>query len=200
MRSAIASTLFAMASCLLVGTGAGARDNVATPSQAKEGQVNVDYSGVVKECKKDSITIQFGDEKPKKFAVSEVLAAGQVPMLSRPTKTNRRPTIMASLMYRLSDVRVGDHVMIFYARIDGVDICDHICIHKRPGGLVPPLPDEAEALRRPLEFPGQPPRRHISYHEYMNAHWDLEDRGIAFPAWFGDKRRFPTAPAPREKR
>ena len=36
------------------------------------------------------------------------------------------------------------------------------------------------------------------YHERMNAHWDLEDRGIPYPAKFGIMRRFPTAPPPRE--
>ena len=35
-----------------------------------------------------------------------------------------------------------------YVVIDGAVTCDHICIQKRPGGRMPPLPKEAEDLRR----------------------------------------------------
>ena len=38
----------------------------------------------------------------------------------------------------------------------------------------------------------------IPYHDRMNAHWNLEDNGIPYPAYFGLNRRFPTAPPPRE--
>src|SRR5262249_17383299 len=79
-------------------------------------------------------------------------------------------------MYRLNDVKVGDCIGIEYARLNGVDICDHIRICRRPGGEVPPLPKEAEDLRDYREVwkanhPGQPlPERlanllHVPYHE-----------------------------------
>ena len=88
-------------------------------------------------------------------------------------------------MYRLTDVKVGDWVCIKYARVDGVDVCDHIKIVKRPGGRVPPLP------------PGVEERSRIPYHEWMNAYWDLEDKGIRYPEKFGAARRWPIAPMPR---
>src|SRR5205807_144424 len=52
--------------------------------------------------------------------------------------------------YRLSDVRAGDRVSIFYnQRINGVETCNAICIRRRPGGLVPPAPGEDQTrLRR----------------------------------------------------
>jgi hypothetical protein len=32
----------------------------------------------------------------------------------------------------------------------------------------------------------------------MNAYWDLEENGIAYPEKFGPDRRFPVAPMPRQ--
>ncbi len=124
---------------------------------------------------------------PKRFAVSEDLAAGRVP--KNPRATDRpRPVyrVQDTYMYRLTDVKVGDWVCILYARVDGVDICDHIHIVKRPGGRVPPLPE------------GVVEKSQIPYHERMNAYWDLEDKGIAYPEKFGHMRRWPIAPPPHE--
>jgi hypothetical protein len=131
--------------------------------------------------------------------VSEALAAGQIPMHPRLIAGQPRGyTVPASVMYRLMDVKVGDWIDICYAHLGDADICDHICIKKRPGGRVPPLPDEAEAFRRPKRFPGQPEVIHIRYDELINAYWDLEDHGTAYPEKFGPDRRFPVAPMPRE--
>jgi hypothetical protein len=172
--------------------------------------LGVRYWGVVTEVTKNSITIQGSDEWPKTFPVSETLAAGKVPMEPRRVPGwEREYHVSESYMYRLTDVKVGDWVSIGYAYLGGVSICDHICISKRPGGRVPPLPDEAEALRNPVaiwkaDHPGRPVPPglnkilYIPYHEYMNAHWDLEDKGIPYPEKFGDARRFPVAPMPRE--
>jgi hypothetical protein len=164
----------------------------------------VSYWGAVVEVTKGLITIQFAGDKPKRFPVSETLAAGKVPKEPRPIPGRRYPYhVGAAKMYRLTDVKVGDLVVICYSKVSGVVICDHICIQKRPGGLVPPLPEEAEALRRPKQWPGIPPRPHIAYHELMNAHWDLEDKGIPYPESFatrGFPRRWPEAPPPREVR
>jgi hypothetical protein len=101
-------------------------------------------------------------------------------------------------MYRLGDVKPGDQVSICYAYLGGESICDHICIQKRPGGRVPPLPDEAEALRKRPRIPGDPEIPHVRYDEWINAYWDLEDKGIPFPEKFGPNRRWPVAPMPRE--
>jgi hypothetical protein len=176
-----------------------ARIDVAKPRPPKEGCVNEYYYGIVTEVTKDSITVEWPGEKPKKFAVSDTLVAGRVPMEPRQNlDTGRAYTVMASSMYRMTDVKVGDIVSIYYAHIGGVSICDHICISKRPGGRVPPLPEEAEMLRRGPQHPGLPPRQHIQYHELRNAYWDLEDKGIPYPEKFGPFRRWPAAPAPRE--
>ena len=135
-------------------------------------------------------TVTIPAEPPKRFALSEVLKSGAVPD-APPGQEHFR-----IWRYRLTDVQVGDWVCIMYSRVGGVDICTFINIAKRPGGRVPPLPDGVETPpRRPEGFPPQPPR--IRYHEYRNAHWDLEDKGIPYPEKFGPNRRFPIAPPPR---
>jgi hypothetical protein len=120
--------------------------------------------------------------------IPEVLAAGEVPKDPRPA--GRRPYRVQDMdMYRLTDVKVGDWVRIIYARVDGVDTCDHIKIIKRPGGRVPPLPKGVKEVSV------------VPYHERMNAYWDLEDKGIPYPESFatrGFPRRWPEAPPPRE--
>jgi hypothetical protein len=180
--------------------------HVQPPRVPKEGDVDVPYWGTLTEVTKNSITIQWTatkGEKPKTFIVSETLASGKIPMEPRLKPDNHRSyRVSPIVMYRLSDVKVGDWVDIYYAHVGGVDICDHICIKKRPGGRVPPLPEEAEALRKPPPFPGDPnakliEAKHIRYDEWTNAYWDLEDRGIPYPEQFGKNRRFPIAPMPR---
>jgi hypothetical protein len=106
---------------------------------------------------------------------------------------------MPSDMYRISDVRVGDWVTISYSFVGGVIQCDHISITKRPGGRVPPIPEEADALFfPPIPKNGPRPHGYIRPHEWVNAYWDLEERGIPYPEYFGQNRRFPVAPPPRE--
>jgi len=91
--------------------------------------------------------------------------------------------MMPEYMYRLTDVKAGDCIAIFYARINGVDICDHIRIWKRPNGLIPSLPKEAEDLRDwrkvwKAKNPGRSlpewmeKRPYVPYHESQNAYWD----------------------------
>jgi hypothetical protein len=173
---------------------------VQPPSVPKNDVTNQPYAGTVTEVTKNSITIQWTatpGEKPKRFTVSGTLAAGRTPKEPRRTPSQPRGyTVGASEMYRLTDVKVGDRVMISYAHLGDTDICDHICIQKRPGGRVPPLPEEAEELRK-HKPPGEPEPDHIRYDEWMNAHWDLEDKGIPYPKKFGPMRRWPVAPMPR---
>ncbi len=174
---------------------------VKVPPEPRNDAGGVPYCGKVTDVTRTSITVQYADEKPKCFAASDALAAGKCPKEPRPIPGRQQPYfVQPSMMYRLTDVVVGDWVDICYSSVDGVITCDHICIKKRPGGLVPPLPEEAEALRmrRPLA-PGVPLKNpHIAYHEWTNAYWDLEDRDIAYPEKFGRDRRFPVAPLPRE--
>jgi hypothetical protein len=195
MRPAI--TLAMLTAVLLVPTEVAAdwpstSFPLAKPRPPKEGRVNEPYGGIVTDVTKDSITIQHKKADPVKFVASEILATGKVPKEPRPIPgRNRKYLVPASSMYRLTDVKVGDWITITYTHIGGVSICDHICIHKRPGARLPPLPEEAEALRRRAP-------NYIPYHEYWNAYWDLEDKGIPFPEKFGHMRRWPVAPMPRE--
>ena len=213
--------------CLAAVVGRGfSPTNGAEPSgQGKIEFVNRDHGGRVTVVAKDSITIETPEythrtqelgpdrvprwvtkiipaQPPTRFAVSEVLAAGQVPRLPRDTgRPGHTYRVFEESMYRLSDVKVGDWVQIIYARVNGVDICDHIQIVKRPGGRVPPLPDGVEKrlqwFARWPEEEGVPRPELIPYHERKNAYWDLKDKGIPYPEKFGHMRRFPIAPAPR---
>ena len=166
---------------------------------AKAGTGPGRYWGGVTEVGKDWITVQFADEKPVRFSVSETLASGGFAKEGRPLPPPARPHVVSpSDMFRLKDVKVGDRVNISYVVINGTVICDHICIGKRPGGRMPALPKEAEDLRKPEPPPpgfGDPPP-HIPYHEYWDAYWDLEDKGIPYPEKFGSRRWFPAAPMP----
>lgn len=181
------------------------------PPPPIERQVNAPYGGAVTAITKDSITIQWLNspgEKPRTFALTETLAAGEIPK-KNPFLPNQ--FVDPIDMYRLTDVKVGDLVVVGYARFNGTDICHNICIRKRPGGRIPPLPEEAEKLRWPeskfsaARLARMTPElreflrgsRPIPYHEYWNAYWDLEDKGIPFPEKFGKDRRFPVAPPPR---
>lgn len=123
------------------------------------------------------------NEPPKTFAVSEALAAGKVPVEPRMLPGAQHAyLVLPEEMYRLVDVKVGDCIAILYARVDGVDICDHIRIRRRPGSEVPPLPKAAEDLRDGREIwkaknPGKPLPEHFAkvryqpYHEWINAYW-----------------------------
>ena len=182
------------------------------PPRPREGQVNAPYVGTITELSKDSITIQWTGspgEEPRNFATSETLAAGKIP--KEPFAPGSGFFVTPPEMYRLTDVKIGDHVLIGYSRLNGADICHNIRILKRPGGLVPPLPEGVEELRWP-ESKMTPKRlaaltpeqlamvrshRPIPYHEVTNAFWDLKDKGIPYPEKFGTDRRFPIAPRPR---
>src|SRR5262249_30224746 len=100
----------------------------AKPPDPKTDAVNVQYQGTVTEVTKDSITIQWpGDQKAKKFSISETLASGGFTAKSRGGSTLR-----PRFCYRLGDVKVGDQVYIRFAHLGDADICDQICINKRP--------------------------------------------------------------------
>ncbi len=138
------------------------------------------------------------DQPPKRFRVSATLAAGGIPR--QPSTVDRFGNgynVAEFQMYRLTDVKVGDWVEIVYSRVGGVDICDHICIVKRPGGRIPPLPPGVE---RPRRSPASPPL----YHEFWNAYWDKEDKDNPHPEKWGNLRPLsealarPLAPDPRE--
>jgi hypothetical protein len=179
-----------------------ARFAPAKPREPKEAGENVHYVGTVKEVTKKTISIEWpGEPKPKRFSVSEILGSGGFPTRSHSGLILSGDLLRSSFCYRLTDVQVGDHVQIYFYRLDGVDICDRIRIDKRPGGLVPPLPKGVENLESPLPAdlrrPGEVYLNMFPYHERMNALWELEDKGIPFPEKFGPWRCFPLAPMPR---
>lgn len=108
----------------------------------------VPYWGIVTEIGRDSISVRIDlpSEQPKRFPLSETLAAGKVPTKARSIPGRQQPySVMPSDMYRITDVRVGDSVIIRYSFIDGIIQCDHVSITRRPGGRIPPIPDEADA-------------------------------------------------------
>lgn len=154
--------------------------------EPKEGSVYNYYCGTVSEVTKDSITIQWTATlgvKPKTFGASETLVAGKIPMVPRLQPGARHAyKVEPEYMYRLKDVEAGDLVAIFYARVNSVDICDHVCIVRRPDGLIPPLQKEAEDLRNGKEiFKAMHPNAsreeleafppYTPYHERWNAYW-----------------------------
>jgi hypothetical protein len=185
-------TIWFLASVSLLASGTGslvANDPQVpgpvrpAPLEPREGSLNNDFGGTVTKVTKDSITLQSinrPEEEPRTFALSETLAAGKVPIERRlPPGQVRGNPMMPEYMYRLTDVKVGDCIGIFYARINGVDICDHIRIARRPDGLVPPLPEEAENLRRGQPnpalqklIPEAKRRPYVPYHEWQNAYWE----------------------------
>jgi hypothetical protein len=72
-------------------------------------------------------------QPPREFIGCAELASGKF-----------KPTRFAGTeaTYRLADVKVGDHVVVGYLRLNGVDIAEDICIYRRPGGEIPPAPGE----------------------------------------------------------
>src|SRR5437660_1675138 len=93
----------------------------------------VAYDGKVTALTRDTITLEYGDDKPKTFTVSGTLAAGDIPMQARPIPGRARPYhVSPTWMYRFTDVKVGDWVELRYSKVGGVVTCDHITIRKRP--------------------------------------------------------------------
>ncbi len=95
------------------------------------------FDGRVTNVNKDSITIEGAGTQPagpvlfiegvKRFELSNILKSGDYP---RDWGGG----------YRISDVQHGDKVITRYSRIDGVDICTHIIIRRRPDGSRPIQP------------------------------------------------------------
>jgi hypothetical protein len=153
-----------------------------------EGPDSKDYGGIVTAVTADTITIAaqaqeksryyFKEGKlvriettrtpaqpPRAFAVSDILVRGAAP--------NSRWGI--GYNYRLSDVRVGDVIVIQYTPVKGVDVCELIHISQRPGGKVPFPPGTDEAYWKGKAWWGNP-----------------DPWGVGWPPK-------PVAPPPREK-
>lgn len=116
-----------------------------------------------------------GNDRQARFVFCPALAAGGGP-LKYSWDYNWTSPVKVTVMfsdneeYRVKDLCVGDHVMISYSRVDEVNTCDRIRIHRRPGGRVPPAPDVRD---------GGPGR--LRWHERQNAMDDLEVKKLPFP-------------------
>jgi len=96
--------------------------------------------------------------------------------------------VPSSETYRLSDVRVGDIVSLTVNRENRTNICDTVCIMRRPGGRVPPAPGE----------PADEPRK---FHEGMQALQDQEEKGTVIPRKPGEglpEAKGATPPPPKK--
>lgn len=102
------------------------------------------------------MTVIRRDQQPLRFfPFSDGLGSGE-------TLTNEK----GGYSYRPSDVNVGDDVSIMLHQIEGVEVCVAICISRRPGGRVPPAPNDY-----PFNL----------HHERSNAQQDAEEHGIPLP-------------------
>jgi hypothetical protein len=124
--------------------------------------------------------IREQDQIPRVFKLCKELATGGV-----------RQGLTPANAYRVQDVKIGDYVGIRFDQVDGIDTCTEIRIHRRPGGLVPPSPDDRGDING------------LKYHEYQNAHNEWFDHGTPIPdkflsPWALEERRAKIAPMPRE--
>lgn|SRR6185437_10435931 len=123
------------------------------------------YVGIVVAIDTKSITIRGseggGDKDP--------VITTQFPLGKHLIEGERDPRELDSCCYRLSDVRIGDKVLIKLHDIHNVDVCVTISIRRRPGGVVPPAPWDKRFENRPM------------HHEFMNAYQQLEENGIPLP-------------------
>jgi hypothetical protein len=118
------------------------------------------YSGMVVQMTGKEIVVQKRGQAARAFLLSEDLASAGVPKDA--TGGDR---------YSLQDVRVGDLVVVTYATLPQGGVCQTVCIHRRPGGRVPPADDgTARAAYR--------------WHELANARQDLEEKGVPLPQKF----------------
>jgi len=117
----------------------------------------------VTEVARDAITLKLPKGQTQRFPVGSCLASGGF----FPDQYPRT--------YRLSDVAVGDTIHICCPELNGELRCETICIHRRPGGRVPPCP-------------GEKPDTYLKWHERANAYQDFEEKGIPLPARFDPKQ------------
>ena len=121
---------------------------------------NIPYSGMVIRKTEKTILIQKRGQVPREFLLSESLASGSIP--AEATGRDR---------YSLADVLVGDLVVITYGTFPQGSVCHAVCVHRRPGGRVPPADDDS-------------PHAKNRWHELANAKQDLEENGTPVPRKF----------------
>jgi hypothetical protein len=158
-------------------------------------------TGRVTAMDKDSVTVEFPDpykewtfdtdEKrrpirkltfiypavpPQELKLRGSLAEGQLPERTE------------SVSYRITDVRIGDRVVVNRSSTrEGLWFCDHIMILRRPGGKVPEAPHDTDSKSRGY-----------AWHEHCQAHQDFEEKGIPIPDKFLPGYKDKIAPPPHE--
>jgi hypothetical protein len=143
------------------------------PQEISENKRVIDLlnpAGRVVAVSRVSLTIKLYDGTLRKYHFCERLANGDEP-LGGPCEVGRSlQQLDAPYRYCVSDLAVGDIVHVGGYRINGIDACYYFSIDRRPGGRVPPAPDENDGARH-------------RYHELMQAHQDHEEKGTPLPAW-----------------
>jgi hypothetical protein len=154
-------------------------------------------SGVVVEVDGSSITVAAFEKKIERY-IPVRGGKDRVEVQVIPAQPARRfiatgPLAKGSFLkdgtpgaqYRLSDVKVGDHVQFDWRRINGVDETHYIRIQRRPGGKIPASPGEKPGEVKP-------------YHEVANAIHAFEEHGTAIPYTYHPGGKYPqVAPPPR---
>jgi hypothetical protein len=155
------------------------------PPVEQRNQGRLTFPGVVTAVDKVSITVSCGEQLVKRYGYGpdgkwglqkiiiwkaqerEFIACAEL------ASGKFKPTRFAGTeaTYRLSDVKVGDHVYVGYIRLNGVDIAEDICIYWRRGGGIPPAP-------------GEDPKAPIKWHEARN---NLERVRVTFPTVLAPK-------------
>ena len=153
-----------------------------TPTRTIKGVrvVGTNEGYTITDAKGGVVVIRERDQTPRSFRFCKELAEG-----------GAHKGLWPGDSYRIQDVKVGDSIYIRYDRIEGSYTCNQLCICRRPGGLVPPSPDDpGDALGN-------------KYHEWANAHNEWLDNGTPMPDKFLSprdlaERRAKIAPMPRE--
>lgn len=129
----------------------------------------------------DVKVLRRSDEPHRKFTLSNSLARGD---------TGDSPMFQGNTAYRASDVRIGDEVQLDLSGPREQKVCVRILIERRPGGRVPPAPQETVYEGRP------------HHHEFQNVLQDWESGSPipeAYRKYFAEVLPSPTPVAPEPR-
>ena len=138
-------------------------------------------NGMVVEEELNRLVEKFGHKKVRVYFVGD-LRKGKVPLIMPFWHMETDPPVLflqAPLYcehYRAKDIKVGDHITMSGMSVynDKVPITSAIQIWRRPGGLVPPLPDWKPE-------PGRDRVSDLGYHERVNLRLEHEAKGLPEP-------------------
>jgi hypothetical protein len=168
VTTAVGLSLLAVILLPMLG-GPDDRDIVAPERKRATPYEVMDYEGTLTEIAPNSIVLEGPNQAPRRFALGPALVAGSYVTDPNAQFDKYNSSGEPQYSYRVSDTQLGDKLKIYYIQVNGVDVCDQICIHRRPGGRVPPMPGR---------------RRSYSRYEYHNlASWrgECEAKGLPWP-------------------